>query len=192
MKLHALIEVVRSLPKKKEGDSLLNHANYLLKLLESHHISTDSDISILLNAIQQDDFFESDNMPRSWSIRTYVSALAVLDDIFNNPSVLSSHPDIPKVLSLVNEKKKYYQREYKKGRRAQKEEAHQIVLDDDTSTMSEVQVVDDDLVSKKKVTASISYAISLIEKYMRHEPDEFKKAFLEVVCENLQHITDEL
>lgn len=200
MNIREFLTIVKGLPKKKEGDSTLNHLNYLHKLIESHQISQDDDVNTFFNALINDDFFKAEHMPPSWSMRTYVSALTVIEDVLKSNTVIDATAafiDIPGVLEKVLEKKRYFQREYKKNRRQQKpvveEEApHQIILEEDAddnsthSTDPAPSCSDADMVSRSKMATDVAYALSLLQKYMRHEPDEFKKTFLEVVCEVLE------
>lgn len=217
MKLSDFVkDIVDHVPKKKEGDSVLNPSNHFNKFIESHRFKGDTNALTFFVALQDlDTFFKTENMPETWSIRTYAAGIATLKDIISYEKcksfLIDNEIDVDKLLEHLEEKRKLFLSTYKKEKRKEKQAKtqqspsivesdddapHEIILDpmEKETTESTISALcnNDDLILRHKVQIKIQHIVSMLEKYMQHEQDEFKVVFLEVVKDHMLRVTTDL
>lgn len=213
-------EIVRDLPRIKQGSSQINAHTYFEKIIQSHGLTaSDEDIISFLQKLTNDpDFFSDDNMPKSTQRAkiTGMVSLRYILDVHEVKEKINNDALVNEAIATIDKMRKYYQTEYKQSRRLinptptaiQKAdedvsageaeaganadtEPHQIILDNEDESAS-VMITDDDIVSRRKIDMRVKHAIDMLEKYMRHEDDEFKKAFLEVIRDNVSMISKDV
>lgn len=193
--------VVDNLPKRKEGASVINPLNHFMKLVESHGMSLDTNINVFFTSLSDvDAFFDTDHMPKSWSIRTYAASANTLRDIIASDKVLAILNDIKvdsnallcnlqnikkRLLSTYKRERRETQKETRANTIDDEEAPHQIILDEDI-------VHNNAVAAKTKINDMILSAIHMLDKYMQNETDNFKVVFLDVIKETLTKATKAL
>ena len=115
MKIREFIELANT----RKKDVPPNTHNYIKKLLGSHGISDDEEVTEVFKKILQGrgDFFEKERMPEAWSLRTYVAALSSLVAMVNLEGVAGLISEKDETVKFIDAQRKIFQKEYKRERR---------------------------------------------------------------------------
>lgn len=185
---------------------------HLSKLIESHKKTADESIVDFLQLIVNapDEFFVREQMPESWSTRSYSSAMESLLKILQHENIKQyiidemGQDEFDDVIEGILVYKRKYMNEYKKNTRQKKGAISDVInVDAEGIQMPEVDKVDKvdkveevdevdevgevdevDKVGESK-NARIENIIDMLQKYINIETDEFKVLYLNIVKEKL-------
>ena len=258
MKIGDFMKVIENVPKRAEGKSILNPVQHFRKLVDSHELTDENDVRDFFELLYfSQEFFQKENMPEEWSLRTYAAAISTLEDIIKFPEVQNIFKDMDFVtdslITLLEKQRKNFNSAYKRQQRQKNKNTTKISLnssdlqkliiqenspinatiesDDDKSSVSsfhEIQLHDDidnrcidkqqddkinvtvekdskynedtliegktnievvPTLNKQRIDARVSYIVNLLEKYKIHEENNVKKAYLEIVKDQLKKLT---
>lgn len=196
----------------------LNPMNYIEKLILSHAIDSEEDAKVLFDQMMQNShFFDTENMPPQWSIRSYSSAMEALEHFFNDKDMkekmVAEYGDtfVKELMSFLVDKKKHYMKVSKKKARDEKKRVENVpnvesdqddVLDIDISKLQE----DDDSFEKPHapVVSSVPNEVKpvndirthvqklswIISKCVEIEGDEFKKLVYDLMLKEVNAISE--
>lgn len=207
-------EIVTKVTQLKLGGELA----HLSKLIESHKKKADDSIVDFLQLIVNvpDEFFARENMPESWSARSYSSAMESLWRILHQETIKEDligemgQEEFDDVSEGILVYKRKYMNEYKKFTRKKKKGDNDAIsdvinVDAEGIQLPELQEEGDGVppprsasnqeaeenqrIKSPNIQACVENIIDMLQRYIDVETDEFKILYLNIVKEKLVMLT---